>query len=72
MLAMINPKTNHCVEVMKTTVQEGKYQVDKFLVRVIKQAKEGYFEITAFSDEWEYLYEVEQYLVDGGYMQIFP
>lgn len=72
MMGFVNPRTNHCVEVFETTVEEGGRSVKKWLVRIIGQTKEKFYEITAFSDDWEALWEVEEYLIDGGYMQIWP
>jgi len=71
LMGFINPDNNHCVEVMSSIVNVGGNRVERFIVRVVKNINGRYYEITAFSDEWEYFYEVEQYLLDGGYMQMW-
>ena len=71
-LGMINPDTGHCVEVLETTTEEGGRTVKKWLVRVVKQIDGIYNELTAFTDEWATLSEVEIYLNEGGYMQMWP
>lgn len=70
-LGMINPNNNHCVEVIETTIEEGGRSVRKFLVRVVKQIDGLYNEITAFTDEWDEVYQVEDYLVRRGYMHMW-
>lgn len=71
-LGMINPDTKHCVEVIKTDVEEGGRAIERFLVRVVKQVDGVYNEITAFTDEWESIGQVENYLNEGGYMHLWP
>lgn len=71
-LGMFNPNTKHCVEVIQTEVEEGGHIIQRFLVRVVKQVDGIYNEITAFSDEWVDIRQVENYLNEVGYMQMWP
>lgn len=71
-LAFEDPSTKHCIEVMSTVVEESGHMVERFLLRVVKKVNGRFYELTAFSEEWESLYEVEKYLCNGGYMQIWP
>lgn len=71
-LGMMNPHTGHCVEIIETSAKEGGSVVKRWLVRVVKQVDGLYQEVTAFTDDWEAIYEVEDYLVGGGYMVIWP
>lgn len=71
-LGMFNPDTKHCVEVVSTTVEEGGHVIERFLVRVVKQVDGVYNEITAFTDEWVNVQQVENYLNAGGYMHLWP
>lgn len=68
-MGMFNPDTKHCIEIIETADGNG---VKKWLVRVVKQVDGMYQEITAFTDEWASLSQVEQYLVNGGYMYLWP
>lgn len=71
-LGMIHPDTKHCVEIIHTEVKEGGRVIDRFLVRVVKQVDGIYNEITAFSDEWVNIQQIENYLNAGGYMHLWP
>jgi len=71
-LGMVNPQTKHCVEIIQTEVKEGGHTIQRFLVRVVKQVDGIYNEITAFSDEWVDIRQVENYLNEVGYMQMWP
>ena len=71
-IGMINPETKHCVEIIQTNVEEGGHVIERFLVRVVKQIDGAYHEITAFTDEWANIQQVENYLNGVGYMQIWP
>jgi len=71
LMGFINPDNNHCVEVMSSEVTEGGNRVERFIVRVVKNINGKYYEITAFSDEWATFAEVEEYLINGGYMQMW-
>ena len=71
-LGFMNPDNKHCVEVFSTIVEEEGHSVERFVVRVVKKTKDKFYEITAFTDEWESLYDLELYLNNGGYMQIYP
>lgn len=71
-MGFIDPTNNHCVEVMETSVEEGGHSVKQWLVRVVKQVEGRWCEITAFSDEWEAVNEVEDYLIRQGYMYMWP
>lgn len=71
-LGFMNPDNKHCIEVFSTTVEENGHTVERFVVRVVKKTKDKFYEITAFTDEWESLYDLELYLNNGGYMQIYP
>lgn len=71
-MMMVNPETKHCVEVVETTVEEGGRSIQKFLVRVVKQIDGVYHEITAFTDGWTDIRQVENYLNGVGYMHIWP
>jgi len=71
-MGFINPKNNHCIEIMSTTIKENGRDIERFIVRVVKKTKDAFYEITAFTDEWESIREVEEYMISGGYMQIWP
>lgn len=67
-MMLVDPDNDHCVEVLEASV-DGK---ERWLVRVVKQVNGRWREITAFSDEWATVCEVEEYLVNGGYMYVWP
>ena len=68
-MGFVNPDTNHCVEILEAEV-EG---VKKWIVRVVKDVDGKWQELTAFSDNWGSVAEVEKYLVENsGYMYMWP
>lgn len=71
-MAFEDPSTKHCIEVMSTIVEESGSMVERFILRVIKKVNGRFYEITAFSEEWETLHEVEKYFFNSNYMQIWP
>lgn len=64
-LLMVNPLTKHYAECTK--LAEG-----RFAVRISKQINGEFHEITAFQHFVDFLYEVEDYLVNLGYMFMGP
>ena len=71
-MGFVNPFSTHCVEVLEAEVEEGGRTMKQWLVRVVKQANGKWCEITAFSDEWASVAEVEDYLIRQGYMYMWP
>lgn len=59
-----NPFSGHCAEVIKI-------DDNNFVIRIVAKIKGRFEEITAFTDNVEGLWEVEEYLIDGSYMQIW-
>jgi len=71
-MALEDPATKHCIEVISTIVEESGNMVERFILRVVKKVNGRFYEITAFSEEWESLHEVEKYFFNSNYMQIWP